>query len=71
MFFILLTVETIYETHPLLLVSREIFHPTRLFHPSPFKESGVSGQAAQPVLIASLKLSMAVYGQNLDGRPSR
>ena len=35
------------------------------------KLCGVSGQAAQPVLLASLKLSMAVYGQKLDGRPSR
>ena len=33
--------------------------------------SGVSGQAVQPVPLASLKLSMAVYGQKLDGRPSR
>ena len=32
---------------------------------------GVSGQAVQPVPLASLKLSMAVYGQKLDGRPSR
>ena len=32
---------------------------------------GVSGQAVQPVSLASLKLSMAVYGQKLDGRPSR
>ena len=32
--------------------------------------SGVSGQAVQPVPLASLKLSMAVYGQKLDGRPS-
>ena len=32
---------------------------------------GVSGQAAQPVPLASLKLNMAVYGQKLDGRPSR
>ena len=31
--------------------------------------SGVNGQAAQPVPLASLKLSMAVYGQKLDGRP--
>ena len=31
----------------------------------------VSGQAVQPVPLASLKLSMAVYGQKLDGRPSR
>ena len=29
----------------------------------------VSGQAAQPVPLAYLKLSMAVYGQKLDGRP--
>ena len=33
--------------------------------------SGVSGQAVQPNPLASLKLSMAVYGQKLDGRPSR
>ena len=33
--------------------------------------SGVSGQAVQPKPLASLKLSMAVYGQKLDGRPSR
>ena len=32
---------------------------------------GVNGQAVQPVPLASLKLSMAVYGQKLDGRPSR
>ena len=32
--------------------------------------AGVSGQAAQSVPLASLKLSMAVYGQKLDGRPS-
>ena len=32
---------------------------------------GVSGQAARPVLLASLELSMAVFGQKLDGRPSR
>ena len=32
--------------------------------------SGVSGQAAQPVPLALLKLSMAVCGQKLDGRPS-
>ena len=32
---------------------------------------GVSGQAVQPVPLASLKLSMAVYVQKLDGRPSR
>ena len=32
---------------------------------------GVSGQAVQPIPLASLKLSMAVYGQKLDGRPSR
>ena len=32
---------------------------------------GVSGQAVQPKPLASLKLSMAVYGQKLDGRPSR
>ena len=31
----------------------------------------MSGQAVQPKLLASLKLSMAVYGQKLDGRPSR
>ena len=31
----------------------------------------VSGQAVQSVPLASLKLSMAVYGQKLDGRPSR
>ena len=31
----------------------------------------VSRQAAQPVPLASLKLSMAVYGQKLDGQPSR
>ena len=31
----------------------------------------VSGQAVQPVPLASLKLSMALYGQKLDGRPSR
>ena len=30
----------------------------------------VSGQAVQPAPLASLKLSMAVYGQKLDGRPS-
>ena len=30
----------------------------------------VSGQAAQPVPLASLKLSIAVHGQKLDGRPS-
>ena len=30
----------------------------------------VSGEAVQPVPLASLKLSMAVYGQKLDGRPS-
>ena len=29
--------------------------------------SGVSGQAAQPVPLASQKLSMAVCGQKLDG----
>ena len=34
-------------------------------------QKGVSGQAVQPVPLASLKLSMAVYGQKLDGRPSR
>ena len=34
-------------------------------------EFGVSGQAAQPVQLASLKLGMAVYGQKLDGRSSR
>ena len=33
--------------------------------------SGVSGQGAQPVPLAQLKLSMAVYGQKLDGRLSR
>ena len=33
--------------------------------------SGVSGQAVQPIPLASLKLSIAVYGQKLDGRPSR
>ena len=31
----------------------------------------MNDQAAQPVPLASLKLSMAVYGQKLDGRPSR
>ena len=31
---------------------------------------GVSGQAVQPAPLASLMLSMAVYGQKLDGRPS-
>ena len=31
---------------------------------------GVSGQAVQPKPLASLKLSMAVYCQKLDGRPS-
>ena len=31
--------------------------------------SWVSGQEAQPVPLASLKLSMAVYGQKLVGRP--
>ena len=36
-------------------------HPTR----------GVSGQAVQPKPLASLKLSMAVYGRKLDGRPSQ
>ena len=35
------------------------------------KYSGVSGKAAQPAPLASLKLSMAVYGQKLDGRPSQ
>ena len=30
-----------------------------------------SGQAVQPKPLASLKLSMAVYGQKLDGQPSR
>ena len=34
-------------------------------------DNGVSGQAVQPKPLASLKLSMAVYGQKLDGRPSR
>ena len=33
--------------------------------------SGRSGQAAQPIPLASHKLSMAMYGQKLDGRPSR
>ena len=32
---------------------------------------GVSGQAAQPIPLASLKISMAVYGQKLDGRPKQ
>ena len=32
--------------------------------------SEASGQVAQPVLLASLKLSMAVYGDKLDGQPS-
>ena len=32
--------------------------------------SGVSGQAVQPEPLASLKLSVAVYGQKLDGQPS-
>ena len=32
---------------------------------------GESGHATQPVPLASLKLSMAVYGQKLDGRLSR
>ena len=31
--------------------------------------SEVNGQAAQPVPLASLKLSMVVYGQKLDGNP--
>ena len=31
--------------------------------------SGMIGQAAQPVPLASLKLSMAVYGRKLDERP--
>ena len=31
--------------------------------------SVVSGQLAQPIQLASLKLSMAVYSQKLDGRP--
>ena len=31
--------------------------------------SGVSGQAAQPVPLAYLKLSMVVYGEKLEGRP--
>ena len=31
--------------------------------------SGLSGQAVQPVPLVQLKLSMAVYGQKLDGRP--
>ena len=31
---------------------------------------GASGQTAQPVPLASLKLSMAVHGQKQDGRPS-
>ena len=31
---------------------------------------GVSGQAVQPAPVTSLKLSMAVCGQKLDGRPS-
>ena len=30
---------------------------------------GVSGQTAQPVPLAQLKLSMAVYRQKLNGRP--
>ena len=30
--------------------------------------TGVSGQAAQPVPLAQLKLSMTVYGQKRDGR---
>ena len=30
-------------------------------------QRGVSGQVVQPVLLASLKLNMAVYGQKLDG----
>ena len=34
-------------------------------------KNGVSGQAAQPVPLASLKLGITVYGQKLDGRPSR
>ena len=33
------------------------------------KTTRVSGQAAQPVPLAQLKLSMAVYGQKLDRRP--
>ena len=33
-------------------------------------DTRVSGQAAQPILPASLKLGTAVYGQKLDGRPS-
>ena len=35
------------------------------------KTCRVIGQAAQPVPLALLKSSMAVYGQKLDGRPSR
>ena len=34
-------------------------------------DAEVSSQAVQPVLLVSLKLSMAVYGQKLDGQPSR
>ena len=36
-----------------------------LYAPSPL--SGVRSQAAQPVPLALLKLSMAVYSQKLDG----
>ena len=52
---------------------------TLLFHTSPLvdlhafnsEDSKVSGQVVQPKPLASLKLSMGVYGQKLDGRPSR
>ena len=52
-----------------------------VFHGAPLSRQGsydlesqdqnkeVSGEAAQPVPLAKLKLSMAVYGQKLDGRP--
>ena len=45
-----------------------------LYHPISFEiEFGdwASGQAVQPVLLDKLKLSIAVYGQKLDGRTSR
>ena len=55
-----------------ILFSAEILYSFQaiLYKVSGQAAQGVSGQAAQPVPITSLKLSMAVWGQKLDGRPS-
>ena len=59
--------EASHVIHHLLIYSTRN-HPLNRTHYTPCK---VSGQAVQSVPLALLRLGMPVYGERLDGRPSR